>query len=121
MGTKSALTTLVLIVTSLVSVPIAHANAPGLSDYVWNEPALGFKDCMERAPSALQQLGVLDVKQSVPSDGLGFVGGEMGDYYLGVICISAKGLVVTQGAGPDFNTADRYRQQIDDQMKLGSR
>jgi len=119
-GIKSASVTFIVVATGLMSVPPAHAAGPALSDYVWVQPTLGFSDCMERASNALSQIGVADVQQSVPNDGLGFVGGEAGDYYLGVICMSFKGIVVTQGAGADFNTADNYRQQIDAQMKLGS-
>lgn len=109
-----------LVAIGVVRVPIAHAESPGLTSYVWDLPALGFGDCMQRASSALLQLGVKDVRQVTPSTGLGFVGGEVNDYYLGVICVSFKGIVVTQATGANFDTAESYRRQIDSNMGNGS-
>ena len=120
MGTKFAIYFCVAVAASLMDASRTRAAAPGLSDYVWNESTLSFKDCMDRASNALRQVGVSDVQQTIPSDGLGFIGGVTGDYYLSVICLSSKGIVITQSVGSDFSSADKLRQQLDAQMKLSS-
>lgn len=102
-----------LVLACLLSAAVARADSTALADYVWDLPALSLGDCMQHASNALLQIGVKDVREQTPSNGLGFVGGPYGSYYLGVICFAAKGVVVTQAAGADFDTAERYRHQID--------
>jgi hypothetical protein len=100
--------------------PHRRADAPGLSNYVWYVPALGFSDCMQRATKAVQQLGVADVHQKPIEVGLGFVDGVLGDYYIEVICLTSKGTVITVVTGDDYTTSDNYRRQIDTIMGNGS-
>jgi hypothetical protein len=103
-----------------MGAPVVHADAPGLSDYVWYVPALGFSDCMQRAAKAARQLGVAEAREKTIEVGLGFVGGVLGDYYVEVICLTGKGTVITMVTGVDYTTSDNYRRQIDTIMGNGS-
>jgi hypothetical protein len=120
MSIKSVLIALALPAACVVCPSMARAESPGLSTYVWNLPSLSFSDCMQRASNALRQIGVKDVQETTPSTGLGFVGGEFDNYFLSVICISFKGIVVTQATGTYYNTAEKYRERIDLSMGNGS-
>jgi hypothetical protein len=117
---RAAFVALCVGAVSLMGAPVVRADAPGLSDYVWNVPNLGFSDCMQRAAKALQELGIHDLRQKTVESGVGFVGGVLGDYYVEVMCLTSKAAVVTLVTGDDYNIADKYRQQVDASMGNGS-
>jgi len=49
MGKKSGLATFILVAINLMCAPTTYAAAPGVSDYVWNEPTLSLAVCVDRA------------------------------------------------------------------------
>jgi len=95
-------------------------QAPGFAGNVWYPTGLSFDRCMQRGEATLREMGSKDVHKDINFTGMGWLNGSIGDYRLSIACITAKDVVVFNGAGPDFAAAKNYIEYVRNGMN-GSR
>jgi hypothetical protein len=96
----AAFTTMPVVATVLLWSSPIYAQEPVLLADVWFPTGLSHNTCVQRAETALRDVGAQGVKTSAPFVGLAWINGGIGEHKITVGCITARDVIMFVLAGP---------------------